>query len=221
MSCCHCLSRSIQSSNVEMRAAMEELTVLSCDGFLTIRVNTVILFPMDTAVNLQNRLVTRPNSFIFTLFGDLVHRAERRFLALDRIAHPADGTLWDFGSCRAAGRVAHFAAGLARCAPSGQPRFLFGYRPWTTANRRAEPADLRSGHRLGRPLAHDDLCGGRDAPRGARPLAQGADRTRLGAALVLNLDFSGGYARGRAAGRRRPTASAMRSTPLTARTAGR
>lgn len=29
---------------------------------------------MDTAVNLQNRLVTRPNSFIFTLFGDLAHR---------------------------------------------------------------------------------------------------------------------------------------------------
>src|SRR5579862_1693585 len=69
ISCCHSLRRSIQSSKVAMRA-MGKHSVLLCDGFLTIRENTVILRPMDSHV----KQVARPSSFIFTLFGDLVHR---------------------------------------------------------------------------------------------------------------------------------------------------
>ena len=48
--------------------------MLSYDGFLTIRENTVILSPVKAAVNPERRPVVRPNSFIFTLFGDLAHR---------------------------------------------------------------------------------------------------------------------------------------------------
>jgi phenylacetic acid degradation operon negative regulatory protein len=49
--------------------------LLAYDGFLTIRWNIVILGPMTAPVNREVRPVLRPNSFIFTLYGDLVHRA--------------------------------------------------------------------------------------------------------------------------------------------------
>lgn len=48
--------------------------MLSYDGFLTIRENTVILSLMHPDVNHEKRSVVRPNSLIFTLYGDLVHR---------------------------------------------------------------------------------------------------------------------------------------------------
>ena len=41
---------------------------------------------MTVSVNHEPRTVLRPNSFIFTLFGDLVHRASRD--------DGADGSLW-------------------------------------------------------------------------------------------------------------------------------
>src|SRR5579862_6368974 len=80
ISCCHSLSMSIQSSNVEIRAIERSYRCLECDGFLTIRENIVILVPMEGAVN--SRGVTRPTSLIFTLYGDMVHRL------------PGSGSLW-------------------------------------------------------------------------------------------------------------------------------
>ena len=46
------------------------------------RENIVILNAPQKGVNLQRRTITRPNSFIFSLYGDLVH------------SHVSDGSLW-------------------------------------------------------------------------------------------------------------------------------
>ena len=61
----------------------------------------------------------------FTLYGDLVHRrrARRRRLALDRRSHRANGTLWRFGGCRAAGGFASVAARVASGAARGNRAF--------------------------------------------------------------------------------------------------
>jgi phenylacetic acid degradation operon negative regulatory protein len=44
---------------------------------LTFRWNIVILELMEVSVNQERRAVERPNSFIFTLYGDLVHGGEQ------------------------------------------------------------------------------------------------------------------------------------------------
>ena len=52
------------------------------DGFLLTRENNVIVRRRQRSVKLETRSVTRPNSFIFSLYGDMVQR------------HIAGGTLW-------------------------------------------------------------------------------------------------------------------------------
>ena len=62
-----------------MRAAMMQIyRSLAYDVFLTIRRNTVILGPVEAPVNRERRPVERPTSLIFTLYGDVVHRGDRR-----------------------------------------------------------------------------------------------------------------------------------------------
>ena len=125
----------------------------------------------------------------------------------------AHGPLRRLRSGRPAGRLPDVAAGLAgRRAATGNRAFYAVTERGRRRIEELEPAHLRPGHRVGRPLAHADLQRQRGPREPARPPAQGAGRAGLGAALVFDLDFAGRYARG-GAGRGR--GDSARSTPST------
>src|SRR5579862_1514679 len=120
MSCCHSLSMSIQSSKVEMRAAMAVSSVAlrqsqgdTYDDFLTVRGNSVILDCVRSSVkqgaalrqaqgDMGGRVVTRVNSFIFTLYGDMVHGGGGRSLGIGALVR----LMASFGISEAAVRQA-------------------------------------------------------------------------------------------------------------------
>ena len=199
MSCCHSLSRSIQSSNVAMRrhGAPSQLYVTD---FLTIRENIVILVRrwrrLSSRIRRHGRAATP--RLIFTLYGDMVHR-------------PAgDGSLWigglvrlmaPFGISEAAVRQAvsrMSRQGWLAARRQGKRAFYAVTAARPPPDRRAEPAHLRAGRRVGRPLADARLQRRRGA---ARSSATGSAR---------NSPCSAGLRSRRRPGSRRPTASPRR-----------
>ena len=144
--------------------------------------------PRQEVSTLVQRPVTRPNSFIFTLYGDMVHRLA------------GDGALWIGGLIRlmasfgvlpqavrqAVSRMTRQGWLVAR--REGILAFYLGTRPRPPPDRGAQPPHLRASYRVGRSLAAAHLYRRGDAAPSARTPPEGAGRAWLGATLLLDLD---------------------------------
>ena len=121
--------------------------------------------------------------------------------AVDRRPHPSNGPLRRLGAAvrQAVSRMSR--QGWLAARREGNRAFYARHRTRTPPHRRAEPAHLRTGHRVGRALAHAQLRIGEAHRRAARQPAQRTNGAGLGAALRLDLDLAGGRARGGARSR--------------------
>ena len=170
----------------------------------------------------DRRQVARPNSFIFTLYGDMVHRGS------------GDGSLWigglirlmaSFGVSAAAVRQAvsrHVATGVADRPARGEPRVLLpslcaaGGGSKSLSPRIYGPVIEWDGR--WRLLTYAIGEARREAPRAT---AEGTERAGLGAALADDLDIARRHARRRARGGRRNRDARERSIFLRANTEDR
>src|SRR5580698_4946625 len=171
MSCRHSSSMPIQSSKFDIRFI---LAPLQYNGFFS-SVENIVILSASWGVKAGH-----PAQFLYlhALWRYGPSAVGRRF-ALDWSAHPLDGLVWGFGRGSSPGRIAHVAAGMAGGSASGQPSVLRGDRARSEADRRAQPADIRAGHRVGRPVAAPHLHDRRGASQGPGAPSQGAERAGL------------------------------------------